>query len=216
MRGARAGAWRGRIERALKARPPGATSDYDLNPSAARFAPDSLRDAAVLVPVVERAHGATVILTRRTDHLPSHAGQIAFPGGKVDPEDTDAVDAALREAEEEVGLARAHVEVAGLLDFYVTGTGFRVTPVLGFVDPGVRLVPNPHEVAEVFEAPLDFLMNPRNHERHARDWQGERREYYAMPWQGYYIWGATAGMLRGLALRVAETETAGAGEAQGA
>ncbi|WP_339830383.1 CoA pyrophosphatase [uncultured Parvibaculum sp.] len=176
--------------------------DHDLNP------PDTdvwvepherpaLRAAAVLVPVVEHAHGAHVLLTRRADHLGTHSGQVAFPGGKIDPGETPA-EAALREAEEEVGLARAHVDVAGYLDAYETGTGFRILPVVAFVTPGFSLTISPHEVAEAFEVPFDFLMDPANHKRHSAVWRGKRREYYAMPYNGHYIWGATAGMLKNM------------------
>lgn len=176
--------------------------DHDLNPPDANVwvEPEerpSLRAAAVLVPVIEHAHGPHVLLTRRADHLGTHSGQVAFPGGKIDPGET-AAEAALREAEEEVGLARAHVSVAGYLDAYETGTGFRILPVVAFVTPGFSLTISPHEVAEAFEVPLDFLMDPGNHQRHSAVWRGKRREYYAMPYNGHYIWGATAGMLKNM------------------
>ena len=165
----------------------------------------TLRPAAVLVPVVEHAHGAHMLLTRRADHLGQHSGQVAFPGGKMDPGETPA-EAALREAEEEVGLDRSFVEVAGYLDLYETGTGFRILPVVGFVRPGFTLTVNEDEVADVFEVPLAFLMNPENHERHSAMWKGKRRHYYAMPYGGQYIWGATAGMLRNMYLRLFEQQ----------
>jgi len=153
----------------------------------------------VLLPLVMLATMATV-LTQRTAHLPTHAGQIAFPGGKVDAQDADAPAAALREAHEEVGLSPGHVEVLGTLPQYITGTSFFITPVVALVRPGFALQPNPHEVDDVFEVPLDFLMDPANHRRHAYEWNGEVREWYSMPYRDggleRFIWGATAGMLR--------------------
>lgn len=155
--------------------------------------------AAVLVPIVQRER-PTVLLTERTAHLSTHKGQVAFPGGRTDPEDLDAAATALREAHEEVGLEPGRVEVLGSLPIYVTGSSFIVTPVVALVRPGFALQPNPHEVADVFEVPLDFLLNPAHHERHALEWQGLRREWFAMPYQDgerqRYIWGATAAMLR--------------------
>lgn len=157
------------------------------------------RCAAVLVPVVMRAV-LTVLLTQRTHQLASHAGEIAFPGGKVDDADAGVVQAALREAEEEIGLEQTRVDVLGCLPEYLTGTAYRVTPVVGLIDPGFVAVPNPSEVAEVFEVPLSFLMDPANHQRHATTLQGQHYEWYSMPYaqggQERYIWGATAGMLR--------------------
>jgi len=152
--------------------------------------------AAVLVPLIEREGGLTVMLTQRTAHLANHAGQISFPGGRL--EDCDGGDAfvcALRETAEETGLAAAHVEVVGRLDDYVTGTGFRVVPVVGLVRPPFELNPDPFEVAEIFEVPLDFFLDPANHQRHSRIYEGRERAFYAMPWQERFIWGATAGML---------------------
>jgi 8-oxo-dGTP pyrophosphatase MutT (NUDIX family) len=155
--------------------------------------------AAVLVPIVMRSE-PTVLLTQRTAHLSTHSGQIAFPGGKVDAADVDVVGAALREAHEEVGLTREYVEVLGQLPVYVTGSVFHVTPVVALVSPGFSLYPNPFEVADVFEVPLQFLMNPAHHRHHLVDWQGVQREWLSMPYQDgateRYIWGATAGMLR--------------------
>lgn len=155
--------------------------------------------AAVLVPIVQRER-PTVLLTERTAHLSTHKGQVAFPGGRSDPDDLDAAATALREAHEEVGLEAGGVEVLGSLPIYVTGSSFIVTPVVALVRPGFVLRPNPHEVADVFEVPLDFLLNPAHHERHALEWQGLRREWFAMPYQDgerqRYIWGATAAMLR--------------------
>jgi 8-oxo-dGTP pyrophosphatase MutT (NUDIX family) len=155
----------------------------------------TFRDAAVLVPLLDRAEGPTVLLTLRAEHLSSHAGQVSFPGGRVEPQDASAIDAALRETEEEVGLDRAFVTIWGTLDPYLTGTGFSILPVVGHVREGFELTIDQQEVAEAFEVPLEFLMNPANHARHSAHWQGKERTYYAMPYGDYYIWGATAGML---------------------
>lgn len=158
--------------------------------------------AAVLVPLVAQREGLTVLLTQRTAHLNSHSGQIAFPGGKVDPHDRDAVHTALREAQEEVGLDAAHAEVLGTLPEYATGSGFIVTPVLALVSPQASLVPNPQEVADVFEVPLAFLMNPAHHRHHRVEWAGQMRHWMSMPYVQHgrerFIWGATAAMLRNL------------------
>lgn len=154
--------------------------------------------AAVLIPLVQRAEGLTILLTTRTAHLSSHAGQISFPGGRSEVFDASPVDTALRETEEEVGLARSHIEVLGSLPDYLTGTGFRVTPVVGLVTPPFALRADPGEVAEVFEVPLAFLMNGLNHQRLSVELPGGRRSFYAMPYERFYIWGATAGMLRNL------------------
>lgn len=177
-----------------------------------RFADRAPAQAAVLVPIVLRSPaegGPTVLLTLRTAHLSTHSGQIAFPGGKVDAQDPSVQAAALREAHEEVGLQPEHVQVIGELPVYVTGTAFMVTPVVGLVQPGFSLQPNPGEVADVFEVPLAFLMNPAHHRRHRLDWQGRQREWFSMPYTEHrtsahgqteaverFIWGATAGMLR--------------------
>ena len=182
-----------------------ARSDFDLNPDAAR--PERrLRPAAVLVPVIARAEGATVLMTRRADTLTSHTGQIAFPGGRLDAGET-AVAAALREAFEEVALDPGVVEVLGIGDAYETGTGFLITPVVGWLarPPETRAAPD--EVAEVFEAPWDFLMEPGNHRRDFYDRDGEaRRWFWAMPYEERYIWGVTAGILRALHARLYEDE----------
>lgn len=165
-----------------------------------RFSERAPLHASVLVPLVLHDDHLTVLLTERTTHLSSHSGQVAFPGGKADPEDHNATGTALREAEEEIGLARHFVEVLGELPTYTTGSAFIVTPVVALVHPGFEIVPNPHEVADVFEVPLAFLMDPAHHRRHAVDWAGQRREWLSMPYTDAkterFIWGATAGMLR--------------------
>jgi len=166
--------------------------DHDLNPG--QPPGGRLTPAAVLVPLIDRGH-LTVLLTQRTAHLDAHAGQISFPGGRVEPADPDHVAAALRETEEEVGIPAGLVEVIGRLDDYITGTGFRVTPVVGVVEPSFEVRPDPFEVAEVFEVPLGFVLDPANHEQHSRIVNGIERRYYVLPYEGRYIWGATAGML---------------------
>lgn len=166
-----------------------------------RFTERQPAQAAVLMPVVMRER-PSLILTQRTDHLSTHSGQVALPGGRVDPEDGGVIPAALREAHEEIGLDPARVEVIGTLPEYVTGTAFHITPVVALVSPGFQLQPNPHEVDDVFEVPLSFLMDPRHHRRHALSFEGVVREWYSMPWHDgrheRFIWGATAGMLRNL------------------
>ncbi|WP_240964696.1 CoA pyrophosphatase [Acidovorax sp. SRB_24] len=163
------------------------------------FSNRSPAHAAVLVPIVLRDQ-PTVLLTERTAHLSTHSGQVAFPGGRADPEDADAAATALREAREEVGLDARFVEVLGALPTYVTGSSFLISPVVALVQPGCVLHPNPYEVAEIFEVPLAFLLDPAHHQRHVFEWQGVRREWFSMPYQegakSHYIWGATAGMLR--------------------
>ena len=151
--------------------------------------------AAVLVPVIVRATGATMLLTQRTAHLRDHAGQVSFPGGRSEESDSSPEATALREAEEEVGIAASQVEILGRLPEYRTGTGFVITPVVGLVTPPLNLKLDDFEVAEVFEPPLEFLLDSANHQRHTVEVRGVMHEYWAMPWQGYYIWGATAGML---------------------
>lgn len=162
-----------------------------------------LRPASVLVPIIDRPGGPVVLLTLRTTHLRQHSGQVAFPGGRADAQDRDVIHTALREAEEEVGLDPALVEVVGRMPEYITATGFRVTPVVGLVSREAVLVPHPGEVAAAFEVPLGFLMDPRNHQRHRYDIDGVNRSFFAMPWgppgrEPYFIWGATAAMLRNL------------------
>lgn len=160
----------------------------------------ALRRAAVLVPIVERPEGLAMLLTRRTAHLLNHGGQISFPGGRAEERDASAVDTALRETEEEIGLHRKHVEIIGVLPEHITITGYRVTPVVGLVRPPFELVADPNEVAEIFEVPLGFLMDGMNHQRLSIDLPegGGRRSFYAMPYERFFIWGATAAMLRNL------------------
>ena len=161
--------------------------------------------AAVLVPVVDRPR-PSVILTLRPETMRKHAGQISFPGGRIDPGDADAVDAALREAEEEIGLSRSLVEVIGTADRYRTITGFEVTPVIGIVPPDVELSPHPGEVAAVFEAPLDYLLDPAHHAVRTVEWRGQERCYYEIHYEGRRIWGATAAMIVNLSRRLAFAE----------
>jgi 8-oxo-dGTP pyrophosphatase MutT (NUDIX family) len=184
--------------------PPGLT-DPSIVPSSGDHGTDRIlqivaqerpiRPAAVLIPVVEHAE-PTVLLTLRAAHLNDHAGQISFPGGKIDPTDASPLDAALREAEEEIGLARGFVDPIGYLDLYGTSFGFRILPALARVRPGFTLTVNKSEVDDVFEVPLAFLMNPTNHQLHSKEFRGIARSYYAMPFAERFIWGATAGILR--------------------
>ena len=170
-------------------------SDYDLNPGAARPRAPALSPAAVLLPIVEHIAGPTVLFTKRTAHLNAHAGQVSFPGGRLEPEDAGPVAAALRETHEETGIGPDFVQPIGLLDDYETVTRFRVTPVVGFVRPGFTLVPDPFEVESVFEVPLAFLMDSRNREIATRMRDGLERRYFRFRHGGFEIWGATAGML---------------------
>ncbi len=171
------------------------TKSAELPPLVEESSPDRLVPAAVLIPIVLRDDGLTVLFTQRTDHLHDHAGQVSFPGGRYEVEDGSPVMTALRETEEEIGLSRSRVEVLGLLPEYRTGTGFCVTPVVGLVKPPFTLRLDEFEVAAVFETPLEFLLDPDNHQRHSSEIRGKLRHYYAMPYEGYYIWGATAGMV---------------------
>jgi 8-oxo-dGTP pyrophosphatase MutT (NUDIX family) len=179
-------------------------SDWDLDPELAAdlAVMEAPVPAAVLVPIVLR-ETLTVLLTQRTDTLNKHAGQISFPGGRVDPDDTDAVATACREAKEEIGLDRHYVEPIGFLDGYRTGTGYHITPVVALVTPAFELTLQADEVAHTFEVPLSFLMNPANHHKHSREWRGRMRSYWAIPYGDHYIWGATAGMLKNLSGRLA-------------
>ncbi len=159
-----------------------------------------LRRAAVLIPIVERPEGLTVLLTLRTDHLTSHAGQIAFPGGRAEELDSSPIETALRESEEEIGLHRRHISIVGVLPDYITGSAYRVVPVVGLVKPPFDLIADPGEVAEIFEVPLAFLMNGMHHQRMSVELpdRAGKRSFYAMPYERFFIWGATAGMLRNL------------------
>jgi 8-oxo-dGTP pyrophosphatase MutT (NUDIX family) len=156
----------------------------------------ALTPAAVLVPLVRRPEGWTMLLTLRTHSMPTHPGQISFPGGRIQDGDTDAVAAAIRETVEETGLPATFIKPVGAFDPYRTGTGYSISPIVACIEPGFSLSPDPREVDEVFETPLEFLMNPLNHERHTRELNGRMRSYYAMPYGDRYIWGATAGMIR--------------------
>lgn len=175
-----------------------------------RFSPELLNElpavpakpAAVLIPIIDRPDGPTVLLTQRSSALRSHSGQIAFPGGRIDPDDRGPLEAALREAQEEVGLSPSLIQPIGYLDLYLTGSGYRIAPVVALADPGMVLHLNADEVAGVFECPLAFLMDPANHVAESREWRGIMRHYYAMPWQGHYIWGVTAGIIHALYERV--------------
>lgn len=160
----------------------------------------SITAASVLIPLVQRPEGLSMLLTQRTAHLTDHAGQISFPGGRAEDYDASPVETALRETEEEIGLHRRHIEIVGMLPDYVTGTGYRVTPVVGLIAPPFELAPDANEVAEVFEVPLAFLMDAANHRRLSFDLPegAGRRSFYAMPYERFFIWGATAGMLRNL------------------
>ena len=194
------------LERRLRARldPPDShpanprtRSDNDLNPDWPE-AIDAARPAAILAPIVKRPEGWTMLFTQRAEETPAHPGQISFPGGRVQAEDGGALATALRETEEEIGLARRFIEPIGAWDRYDTITGFRITPVAALVEPGFTLTLDPREVAGVFEAPLAFLFDPANHERRTGVWRGVERHYWAMPYQDRFIWGATAGMIRAL------------------
>ena len=191
-----------RLTAALR-RPSRASSDFDLNPAVALAEARVLRPAAVLVALWTRGAQVEIVLTKRASHLKHHPGQIAFPGGKVEPEDAGPEAAALREAQEEIGLAPGNVRLLGMLPSHETVTGFTVTPVLGVIRDDFMPVRDPGEVEEVFTVPLSHVLSPDNYGIEGRMWRGQVRRYYAVPWGPYYIWGATARILRGLAERVA-------------
>ena len=176
--------------------------DHDVDPVMLKIAEvRPIRPAAVLVPIVDHPE-PTVLLTQRAQHLPDHPGQISFPGGKIDKGDADPLASALREADEEIGLDKAHVEPLGYLDLYMTTLGYRIVPVVARVKPGFTLTLNTSEVDASFEVPLAFLMDQDNVQRHSRDWQGMTRHYYAITFGERYIWGVTAGILRNLHERI--------------
>lgn len=160
-----------------------------------------LRDAAVLIAVTDRPNPG-VIFVQRPNHMRNHPGQVAFPGGKIDPEDSDAIDAALREAQEEVALERVHVDIIGLTDSFQSGSGYNIQPVLGVIPPDLPFVADPSEVESWFEAPLEFILDPKNRTIHEGTWNGQRRHYYEMFWGDYRIWGITAGILNNLGKRL--------------
>ncbi|MGE3830309.1 MAG: CoA pyrophosphatase [Parvibaculaceae bacterium] len=193
--------FRSRAAERLLARPPSSfgRSDDDLNPDMRVIDPIATpKLAAVLVPLVRHEPELSVLMTQRTDRLKSHAGQVAFPGGKIDDTDRDAIAAAVREAQEETGLSENYIEPIGFLDGYLTRTAFQIVPVVAMVSPGFTLMPHEEEVSAIFEVPLRFLMSPENHARHSLMWKGHERFFHAMPWQDRYIWGATAGMIMNL------------------
>ena len=167
--------------------------DHDLNPGTRSTGP--YIPAAVLIPLILHVNETTVLLTRRTENLTSHPGQISFPGGQMENTDGTPEETALRETEEEIGLHRSSVDIIGRLSDYETRTGYRVTPFVGLVDPPIYLKKNLNEVAEFFEVPLSFLLDPINHQRHSQIQEGAKRNFYAIPYKQYYIWGATAGIL---------------------
>jgi 8-oxo-dGTP pyrophosphatase MutT (NUDIX family) len=180
-----------------------ARSDYDFNPEFRRPPGEvKLTPAAVLMPIVAKPV-PTVLFTQRTANLTRHAGQVSFPGGRVDPTDETALATALRETHEETGIAPDFVTVAGFMEGYETGTGFAILPVVGVLRQGFTLMPNPAEVNEIFEVPLSFLLDPKNRERQSREWQGQKREFYAFNYGSHYIWGATAAILVNFAERFA-------------
>ena len=190
------------LRRSFAAAAPASASIYgDEGP---RPDPATLRPAAVLVPIVSRQPGLTVLFTRRATHLKDHSGQVSFPGGRVHAADASPEATALRETREEIGLDAAHIELLGRMPEYYTRTGYRITPVVGIVTPPFHMQADANEVEEIFEVPLAFLLDRANHQRQSREWQGETRWFYAMPYQGHHIWGATAGMLVNLSNHLAQ------------
>jgi 8-oxo-dGTP pyrophosphatase MutT (NUDIX family) len=185
-----------RLASGLPVAPLPVDSDFQLSGIGER--PEIYRSASVLVPIVNRTPDVTILLTQRTDDMPSHAGQVAFPGGRRQEEDADVIATALRETEEEVGLTRAFIEVIGTYDVYHTRTGYEITPVVGIVTPGFTVRADPREVAAVFEVPLSHFLDEKNHRIDSRMALGKERHFYAMPYGERYIWGATAGMLKNL------------------
>lgn len=194
-----------RLASGLPVATPPIGSDFSL--SGVVPVPEAWKPASVLVPLVDRAPGITVLLTQRTADMPSHAGQVAFPGGRRQASDIDAAATALRETEEEVGIPARFVDVIGAVDLYRTGTGFEITPIVGIVRPGFTIRADPREVADVFEVPLEHFLDEVNHKIDSRHYQGRERRYYAMPYGDRYIWGATAGMLKNLHFILTAKET---------
>jgi 8-oxo-dGTP pyrophosphatase MutT (NUDIX family) len=173
--------------------------DFELNPELKDIADtEPNKPAAVLVPILERDTQASVLFTQRAEKMPTHAGQISFPGGKMDAGDDNLVETALREAQEEIGLEAEFIDTIGFLDDFITTTGYRISPLVAVIRQGYSITPDHNEVADVFDVPLSFLMNEQNHQMHSREWQGKERKFYAMPYEDRFIWGATAGMLRNL------------------
>lgn len=178
-----------------------ARSDYDFDPANRPPQPEQLTPAAVLLPIVMRAE-PTVLFTQRSAKLAQHAGQVSFPGGRAEPTDESLIRTALRETQEETGIDASFISIAGFLEAYETGTGFAILPVVGLLREGFALVPNTDEVAEIFEVPLAFLLDPANRQKEQAEWKGRVRHYYAFRYSGHYIWGATAAMLVNFAERV--------------
>ena len=176
------------------------SSDFALNPGLMELLEPEAdrRQAAVLIPVVDRDNGPTVLFTKRSESLPTHAGQISFPGGKMEASDAHVMETALRETREEVGIGQTYIEPIGFLNDYLTATAFRISPLVAIIREGFTIEPDANEVDEVFEVPFAHLMNSANHEIHTREFRGAQRMFYAMPYEERFIWGATAGMLRNL------------------